>query len=408
MDWQLFVPASMDAPEYCAENGVFTLKFPDDRGAAFIEKEFHDLTGEAVKIHVATDADPALNNRVGVVAKFMRDAEWSVSTWYLDPTVGPDGKLVFDGTFDLDGATYCILSLYGKWFAGSVTFRDVRLEAAPAIPIRRARIVTTRISPPSPSSCEANRKLIAEMLDRIAREVENPDLVLFSECLADRWDPRPIKERSEPLEGPTFQLLSKWSREHKCYTVMGIHELENDRVYNTAYIVGRDGKIVGKYHKCHLTWGESRNGILPGKGFPVFDLDFGKVGMQICWDDWFGETARGLRLNGAEVILMPIAGDGAVNHRDHVWAARALENGVYHVTSTTCLSQDGVAASRIYAPNGNILAQMGENYRYAVADITLPFKDLRRHLSVGASGGNPRNLYVRERNAEVAERLTHF
>ncbi len=81
---------------------------------------------------------------------------------------------------------------------------------------------------------------------------------------------------------------------------------------------------------------------------------------------------------------------------------------MYHVTSTTCLSQDGVAASRIYAPNGNILAQMGENYRYAVADITLPFKDLRRYLSVGASGGNPRNLYVRERNAEIAERLAHF
>ena len=408
MSWKLFVPASMDAPEYREENGTLTLTFPDDRGAAFIEKEFRDLTGDAVKLHVETDAPPEVNNRVGAVVNLWRDPEWSLATYYLEPSVDASGRLVFDGTFDRDGAAYCVLSLYGKWFKGSVTFRNVRVENAPAVPLRHARIVTTRITPPSPSSCEANRKLIADMLDRIANEVEHPDLVLFTECLADRWDPRPIKERAEPLEGPTFQLLSKWSKEHKCYTVMGIHELENDRVYNTAYIVGRDGKIVGKYHKCHLTWGESRNGILPGKGFPVFDLDFGKVGMQICWDDWFGETARGLRLNGAEVILMPIAGDGAVNHRDHVWAARALENGVYHVTSTTCLSQDGVAASRIYAPNGNILAQMGENYYYTYADITLPFKDLRRHLSVGSSGGNPRNLYVRERNAEVAERLTHF
>ena len=72
------------------------------------------------------------------------------------------------------------------------------------------------------------------------------------------------------------------------------------------------------------------------------------------------------------------------------------------------MSKDGVAASRIYAPDGSILAQMAENFYYAAADITLPFKELRRGLSVGASGGSPRNLYVRERNVEVTERLTRF
>ena len=51
MDWKLFVPASMDAPEYRAENGTFTLKFPDDRGAAFIEKEL-GFTADALAPHL--------------------------------------------------------------------------------------------------------------------------------------------------------------------------------------------------------------------------------------------------------------------------------------------------------------------------------------------------------------------
>ena len=407
-DWNLFVPDTMPAPILTAGDGCCTLTLPEERMAGFVEKDFTGLAGEAVKIHVETDADPGLNNRVGAVMTLVLADGTQTATVYLEPSVDKNGKLVFDIVHERMDAVKCNLSLYAKWFVGSVTFSNVTVEDAPAVPVRKARIVTTRIWPPVPSTCEKNIQIMKEMLERISAEVEHPDLVLFSEGITDRFDPRPLKERSEPADGPTFQMYSEWAKKNHCYVATTIHEIDNDRVFNTAILVGRNGELVGKYRKNHLTWGESRMGITPGWEFPVFELDFGKVGIQTCWDCWFPESARALRLNGAEVILLPIAGDGITLHRDHVWAARALENGVYMVTSTTFASHDGVSPSRIYAPSGEIIAQMAEPGRYAWADITLPFHDWCPHLSVGPSRAEPRNIYIRERNVEADERLTKF
>ena len=407
--WSFFVPETMTGPGHRVENNAYTLTLPNARTTGYLEKDFTGLKGDAVRISVKSDADPALNNRVGVVIHLMKNEKDRISTFYLEPGIGKDGKLEFSGTFDREGAERCRVSLFGRWFAGKVTFRDVQVQDAPAIPVRKARIVTTRIWPPNPSTREKNIQIMKEMLDRISENVERPDQVLFSEDIPDRFDPRPLKERSEPVNGPTFQMLSAWSRENRCYTAVAIHEVENGNYYNTGIIVGRDGELVGRYRKNHLTWGETRRGLQPGNDFPVFDLDFGKVGIQICWDNWFPESARALRLNGAEIILLPIAGDGMMLHRDHTWAARALENGVYLVTSTTFPSrEDGVAACRIYAPDGRILAQTAEQGRFASAEITLPFRNPIAYLSVGASNGEPRNLYIRERNVEAGKRLSGF
>lgn len=408
-EWRFFVPETMSGPGYRVEENACTLIFPDAKGAGYLEKDFTGLRGGSVKIHVKSDADPALNNRTGVIVHLMKDAEERISTFYLDPVIGKDGKLEFNGVFDRGEAERCRVSLFGRWFAGSVTFRDVQVQDAPAIPVRKARIITTRLSPSYPSTIEKNRKLMQEMLDRISESGEKPDLVLFSEGVPDCKVPAPMKDRSEPVNGPTFQLLSAWSKKNHCYTVVSIHEVENGCYYNTGIIVGRNGELVGRYRKNHLTWGETRKGLLPGNDFPVFELDFGKVGIQICWDNWFPESARALRLNGAEIILLPIAGDGMILHRDHVWAARALENGVYMVTSAIYPSrEDGVAPCRIYAPDGRILAQTAEPGSFACADITLPFRNPIAYLSVGASQGEPRNLYIRERNVEAGKRLNGF
>ena len=408
-EWRFFVPETMSGPAHRLEKNAFTLIFPNERGTGYLEKDFTGLKGDAVKITVKSDADPAMNNRVGVIVHLMKNEKDRISTFYLDPVIGKDGKLEFAGTFDREGAERCRVSLFGRWFAGQVTFRDVQVQDAPAVPVRKARIITTRLWPSSPATCEKNRQMMQDMLDRIVECDEKPDLVLFSEGIADCQVRAPLKERAEPVNGPTFQMLSAWSKKNRCYTVVSIHEVDNGSYYNTGIIVGRNGELVGRYRKNHLTWGETRKGLLPGNDFPVFDLDFGKVGIQICWDNWFPESARALRLNGAEIILLPIAGDGLVLHRDHVWAARALENSVYLVTSATYPSrEDGAAPCRIYAPDGRILAQTAERGRFARADITLPFRNPVIYLSVGASKGEPRNLYVRERNVEAGKRLNGF
>ncbi len=406
-DWQTFAPPTGSRPDFTRNDQERAISFADPYGFGSWERIFPCPDADAVTIRVTSDARPELNNRVGAVATMKRSDGYNLATWYLEPEIQPDGTLAFAITLPRRDAAAIHLSLYFKWAAGTVRFRDVTITGVPLPPVRTARIVTTRLRPENPSTMQKNLQLMQQTLDRIAAGVEKPDLVLFSECLSARFDPRPKHELAEPLDGPTFQLLSRWSKANHCYTVTSLYEQAPEGIYNTAIIVGRQGELVGRYRKCNLTWSESRT-ILPGHDYPVFQLDFAKVGVEICWDAWFGEASRALRLNGAELILLPIAGDGIVPHRDHVWPARALENGVYLATSSTFGSQDGLSCSRIYDPNGMKLAQATANHSFAWADLVFPFENPCRFLSVGNSAGYPRNLYIRERNVEAGQRLNRF
>ncbi len=402
MNWTTMAPATVESPVFARPDGGWSITLPERRSVGFWETEVPLEAGRSgVRITMSSDAPAALGNNAGVVVTLCRDAEWQIATHYLEPVVRPDGRLDFAGTYPTRGAVSCKISLYYKWQPGTVTFRNLAVTACDEPAARRARLVTTRIYPVYPSSCEANRVMMDKLFGRIAAEVKNPDLVLFSEGVADRHAAQDLVSRSEPAEGPTFQMLSKWSKKLHCYSATTIHEIEDGKLYNTGLLIGRNGELIGKYRKVHLTWGETRWGIIPGTDYPVFELDFGKVGIMTCWDDWFCEAARALRLHGAELLLLPIAGDGLAAHRDHVWATRALENGAYLMSSVTYPSNDGVAPSRIIDPDGVLLAQTAENHSYAVADAE--FTRIRgfRYLSVDNSEGDPRSLYVRERRVET-------
>ena len=93
-------------------------------------------------------------------------------------------------------------------------------------------------------------------------------------------------------------------------------------------LLARNGTLAGKYRKVCLPDEEIDGGITPGKDYPVFDTDFGRIGMMICWDVHFPEVAREMSARGAEVLLMPIWGGNELLTR-----ARATENQVYLVAS---------------------------------------------------------------------------
>jgi len=98
-------------------------------------------------------------------------------------------------------------------------------------------------------------------------------------------------------------------------------ERSKNVIYNTAALIGPDGKLLGKYRKVCLPREEIEGGVTPGHNYPVFDTRFGKLGMMICWDVHFPEVARNLSNQGAEVIAMPIWGDNPALAK-----ARAIEN----------------------------------------------------------------------------------
>lgn len=117
-------------------------------------------------------------------------------------------------------------------------------------------------------------------------------------------DPELFSGFVEPIPGPTTERLADVARRYRMNIVFGLFERDGERIYNAAVLLGRDGRLLGKYHKVHLpaveTWTET-----PGDGFPVFATDCGTIGMLICYDILFPEAARCLTLNGAQLLFNP-------------------------------------------------------------------------------------------------------
>ncbi len=153
---------------------------------------------------------------------------------------------------------------------------------------------------------------------------------------------------------------------HHLYVLCCSHHVESDgATYNTAFLIGRDGKEIGRYHKTCLTIHEGT--CKPGTELPVFHTpDCGEVGMLICYDLVFPETARCLALKGADVIFHLTLGGAAIGDDDISLAAfrtRAVENFVYLV-----VAQRG-SGSMIISPQGKILAEAKGPDSLATADI---------------------------------------
>jgi predicted amidohydrolase len=189
------------------------------------------------------------------------------------------------------------------------------------------KLAAGRWRPDGPSTPERNLAELGQVLDVAGQQ--RVDLVCLPEMLNGAGRDVPYDVMAEELRGPTFQLLSQKSRRYGMYSVGCIYERDGDFIFNTAFLVDRAGELAGTYRKVHLYWPEEREGVSPGDDLPVFDLDFGRVGMMICYDSWFPETARLLALKGAELILFPNAGYGEAQVM-----ARSGDNAVYVVAST--------------------------------------------------------------------------
>jgi len=119
--------------------------------------------------------------------------------------------------------------------------------------------------------------------------------------------------------------MKVWAKKYNVNIVFQVYELETGptKLYNTAVLVNRNGEYVGKYRKVNLAPGTEKNLLTPGDSYPVFDMDFGKVGVLICWDGWFTDPAKTLVDNGAEIILVPTSENDFRNMR-----TITAENGV--------------------------------------------------------------------------------
>ena len=119
-------------------------------------------------------------------------------------------------------------------------------------------------------------------------------------------------ELSKPFENhPTIKKFSELAKELKVVLPVSFFEKANRAHYNSVAIVDADGSILGKYRKSHIPDGpgyQEKFYFNPGDtGFKLWNTKYAKIGVGICWDQWFPEAARSMVLSGAELLLYPTA-----------------------------------------------------------------------------------------------------
>lgn len=152
---------------------------------------------------------------------------------------------------------------------------------------------------------ERQRDALAEHVEMAAQA--KPDIVALTEfcnVLAVNFSKEKLADWAESVPGPTTERMSELADKHNMYIVVPMPERDGGKLYNSAVLIGRNGEIVGKYHKYQPVVCEMEDwGILPGTDAPAFDTDFGKVGMSICFDLKYVEVGQALANNGARLVV---------------------------------------------------------------------------------------------------------
>jgi len=197
------------------------------------------------------------------------------------------------------------------------------------------------------------------------------DAVCLCEAILQAGTTKTGTDVAKPIPGPDTQRLGEAARKNGLWVVAGLAERDGEALYNTAVLIGRDGRLAGKYRKVHLPREEWKKGVAPGGDYPVFETDFGKVAIMICYDWFFPEAAAIFALRGAEVLFAPTWGntlpdEGGKADGETVFRVRARDNGLYLVPSV----YDG--SSMVVDPLGRILAtSKGANEGVYWADVDL-------------------------------------
>ncbi len=154
-------------------------------------------------------------------------------------------------------------------------------------------------------------------------------------------------ELAEPIPGPSTEALGKLAVELQVVIVASLFERRTAGLYhNTAAVISTDGSVLGIYRKMHIPDDPlyyEKFYFTPGDlGFPNFDTSYGRIGVQVCWDQWYPEGARLSSLRGANILFYPTAigwhpsekaefGSAQFDAWRTVQRAHAIANGIFVV-----------------------------------------------------------------------------
>jgi len=259
--------------------------------------------------------------------------------------------------------------------AGALAASNEAAATGAADPPPRKVIVGTVMQPfwekyPGPPKRLAQLTgLVDQLAEQAAKKCgRGPDLVVLPETAVTGEAGGDAAAVAVSLEGELKDAFASAARRHRCYIVAPTYLLEpgTRRAYNVGILFGRKGEVAGIYRKVHLAVSPGRDsmegGSTPGKEVPVFDCDFGKLGIQICFDMEFDKGWDELARKGAGLIAWPTQSPQTAHP-----AARAMRRRCYIVSSTWRNN------ASIFEPTGKIVAAIRPPERTLVEELDLSY-----------------------------------
>lgn len=235
-----------------------------------------------------------------------------------------------------------------------------------------------------------------ELLYQAARD--RIDLAVLPEMFCCPYSNRFFRAYGEEEGGAAWTALSQTARELQIYLVGGsMPELSDGKVYNTSYVFDRGGRQIAKHRKAHLFDIDVEGGqrfqesevLSPGSQVTVFDTEFGKIGLCICFDFRFQELAKTMADRGAQLIVVPAAFNMTTGpaHWELLFRQRAVDNQIF--TLGTAPSRDKTEEYVSYAnsiladPWGTVVARAGTGEEVLLAEIDFAQNEaIRRQLPI--------------------------
>lgn len=234
-----------------------------------------------------------------------------------------------------------------------------------------------------------NVRTVKTYLEKI--KDENPDFVILPEMFCCPYQTENFPIYAEKEGGPVWQQLSGYAKQYGIYLIGGsMPEKDAEgNVYNTSYIFDREGKQIGKHRKVHLfdidvkggqTFKESDT-LTAGDSDTVFDTEFGKMGVMLCFDIRFPELSRMMVNDGARIVFVPAAFNMTTGpaHWELSFRTRALDNQIYMVG---CAPARDVSAgyiswghSIVTDPWGRVIDMIDEKKGILLAELDMDYEE---------------------------------
>jgi len=200
---------------------------------------------------------------------------------------------------------------------------------------------------------------------------------------------------AEPVPGPSTAALADVARERGVVIIASLFEKRTEGLYhNTAAVIDADGSYLGKYRKMHIPDDPrfyEKFYFTPGDlGFRAWDTRFGRIGVLVCWDQWYPEAARLTALHGAQILFyptaigwLPLEREEHGEHQQSAWEtiqrSHAIANGVF-VCAVNRVGHEGAPApegihfwggSFVVDPGGRVLVRAGAAEEVLTVDVDL-------------------------------------